>query len=267
MSGKRLWAFFTVALLAISLAAGCGTALPNSSTTSVQPIELNVAAAVSMKDTLTEIQQNYQRIKPQIRINYNLASSGALQKQIEQGAPADLFISAAARQMDELAAKNLINQQTRRNLVENQLVMIAPKDSTLDLQKFEDIANNRVKKFAMGEPETVPAGQYAQQVLRKLNLWDITKDKAVLAKDVRTVLTYVETGNVEAGLVYRTDAAVSDKVQIVTAAPGGSHQPIVYPAAVLTGAQQTKEAEEFLAYLSSPEAQTIFEKNGFRMSK
>lgn len=261
MSGNKLRTFWTVTLLAVALTAGCGGAKP------VPPVELNVSAAVSMKDALTEIQQNYQQAKPQVKINYNFGASGTLQKQIEQGAPADIFISAAAKQIDGLAAKNLINQQSRLNLVENQLVMIVPKNSALTLQKFEDINNDSIQKFAMGEPEVVPAGQYTRQALSKLGLWDNVKSKAVLAKDVRTVLTYVETGNVDAGFVYRTDAAVSDKVQIVTSAPADTHQPIVYPAAVLAGSRQTKAAQEFLAYLGSPEAKTVFEKYGFVMSK
>lgn len=264
MSGKNLWSFLSLALLTFSLLVGCSVSKPTPSTPSV---ELNVSAAISMKDALTEIQQKYQAVKPDVKINYNLGSSGTLQKQIEQGAPADLFISAAAKQMNELETKNLINKQTRKNLVENQLVMIVPKGSALGLQKFEDAANNHVKKFAMGEPETVPAGQYTQQVLKKLNLWEPIKDKAVLAKDVRTVLTYVESRNVEAGFVYRTDAAISDKVQIAAAAPAGSHQPIVYPVAVLSGAKEASAAEEFLTYLNSTEAKTIFEKYGFVVNK
>lgn len=267
MSGKRLWTFLTLTLLGISLLTGCSLLKSNAPAANEQPVELNVSAAASMKDALTEIQQKYQTVKPNVKINCNFASSGTLQKQIEQGAPADLFISAAAKQMDELDAKNLTNKQTRQNLVENQLVMVVPKNSTLSLQNFADVAGNSVKKFGMGEPATVPAGQYAQQALQKLNLWDTVKDKAVLAKDVRTVLAYVETGNVEAGFVYRTDAAISDKVQIVAAAPAGTHQPIVYPAAVLSGAKQTQAAEDFLTYMNGPEAKAIFEKYGFVMSK
>jgi molybdate transport system substrate-binding protein len=190
-----------------------------------------------------------------------------LQKQIEQGAPADLFISAAPKQMDALDQKNLIQKPTRKNLLENQLVLIVPKKSSMDVTAYDDLTKDRVKKFSIGEPETVPAGQYAQQVLKKIDLWDKVKDKAVLAKDVRSVLTYVETGNVEAGIVYQTDAAVSDKVQIVSAAPAGSHQPIIFPIAVLTGAKQPKAAEEFLTYLCSAEAKIIFEKHGFVISK
>ena len=267
MLGKSLGRFLTLSLLAVLVIAGCSAARSTPPGPSAPSVELNVAAAVSMKDALTEIKQQYQAVKPHVKIDLNLASSGALQQQIEQGTPTDLFISAATKQMDELEAKNLINQQTRTNLVENQLVMIVPKGSPLGLQKFADITNTGVRKFGMGEPETVPAGQYALQALQTLNVWDTIKNKAVFTKDVRTVLTYVESRNVEAGFVYRTDAAISHKVQIVAAAPAASHQPIIYPAAVLSGAQQAKEAERFLNYLHSPEAKTIFEKYGFIVSK
>ncbi len=265
MFAKKFWGLCTTVFLAAALTAGCGGAKQNSP--AAAPVELNVSAAVSMKDALTEIQQNYQKVKPNVKINFNFGASGTLQKQIEQGAPVDIFVSAAAKQMDELAGKNLINMQSRQNIVENQLVMVVPKGSPPALQKFEDVNNDTVKKFAMGEPEVVPAGQYAQQVLRKLNLWENVKGKAVLAKDVRTVLTYVETGNVDAGFVYRSDAVISDKVEVVAAAPANSHQPIVYPGAVLAGAQQASAAQEFMAYLQSPEAKAIFEKYGFSASK
>lgn len=246
-------------LLSILLCAGCGT----KPATPAQAVELNVSAAVSLKDALAEIQTNYQANHPEIKLVYNLGASGALQKQIEQGAPADLFISAAPKQMDELTAKNLINTVSRKNLVENKLVLIAPHNSTLNLTSFNDLAQGQVKQFSMGEQATVPAGQYAQAVLTKLGIADAVKGKAVLAKDVRTVLAYVETGNVDAGIVYKTDAASTSKVKIVAVAPEGSHEPIVYPAAVLTTAKQGKAADEFLQYLLSPESKAVFEKYGF----
>ena len=134
-------------------------------------------------------------------------------------------------------------------------------------KKYEDLTKDEVQKISIGETASVPAGQYAQEVLKKLEIWDKVKDKAVLAKDVRTVLTYVETGNVEAGIVYKTDAASSNKIRVAASAPEGSHQPIVYPVAVLSGTKQPKAAEDFLTYLSTPECKTIFEKYGFSMSK
>lgn len=256
-----------VVLLSLLLVlAGCSGA-KQTPPPAAQQAELTVSAAVSLKDALTEIQKNYQEKYPNIKLNYNLGASGSLEKQIEEGAPADIFISAANKQMDDLDKKGLIKKETRKNLVENQLVLVTMKDSKLQLAGFEDLAKSEVAKFAIGAPESVPAGQYAQQVLKKLNLWDQVVPKAVQAKDVRTVLTYVETGNVEAGVVYKTDAAVSDKVKIVASAPAGSHDPIVYPIAVITNTKQSKAAEDFAAYLAGPEAQAVFAKYGFAQGK
>ena len=250
-------------LLGLLLLAGCGGEPPKGAA----PVELNVSAAVSMKDALEEIQQQYQKKNPKVKLVFNLGASGSLQKQIEQGAPADLFISAAPKQMDELQGKGLLQQQTRKNLLENQLVLIVPQNSPLAIKSFEELTDAAVKRLAVGEPQVVPAGQYAQQVLKKLNLWEKLGERMVLAKDVRTVLTYVESGNADAGIVYKTDAAVSTKIKIIATAASGSHQPIIYPAAILANAKQPKEAEAFLQYLLSPDAAKVFEKYGFAMGK
>ena len=268
---KKLTGNLLLGVLAISLfVAGCGGATQQpapKATEAPKPVELNISAAASMKDALAEIQANYQKKAPQVKLIVNLGASGSLQKQIEQGAPADIFISAAPKQMNELETKNLVNKATRKNLLENKLVLIVPKDSTLKISKLEDLQNDAVKQISIGETKVVPAGQYAEQALKKLGVWEKVQGKIVFAKDVRTVLTYVDTGNVDAGLVYKTDAASSKKVKILATAPDGSHAPIIYPAAVLTGAKNQKAAEEFLAYLAGPEGKTVFEKYGFVMGK
>ena len=252
------------------LVAGCGGASQPPAPKAAdapKPVELNISAAVSMKDALAEIQTNYQKKAPHVKLVYNLGASGSLQKQIEQGATADIFISAAPKQMNELAAKNLVINATRKNLLENKLVLIVPKDSTLSISKLEDLQNDAVKQISIGETKVVPAGQYAEQALKKLGVWEKIQSKIVFAKDVRTVLTYVDTGNVDAGLVYKTDAAASKKVKILATAPDGSHAPIIYPAAALSGTKNQKAAEEFLAYLAGPEGKSVFEKHGFVMGK
>jgi molybdate transport system substrate-binding protein len=268
---KKTLLFFLTGLLAVALLiAGCSGGAGEKQTpaaNSGQPVELNISAAVSLKDALNEIQANYQKKNPNVKLVYNLGASGTLQKQIEQGAPADIFISAAPKQMNELEAKNLINKATRKNLVENKLVLIVPSNSTLGLSKYEDLTKDNVQKFSIGEPSVVPAGQYAQEVLKKLGLWDTVQSKLVMAKDVRTVLAYVETGNVEAGIVYKTDAVSSNKVKIAAEAPAGSHQPIVYPVALLANSKQQKAAEDFAAFLTTPESAAVFEKYGFTMGK
>lgn len=261
----------TIGLLSAALLlAGCGggsaPAKP-AATPVARPVELTISAAVSLKDALKDVQTAYREKAPQVKLVCNFAASGSLQKQIEQGAPADIFISASPKQMNELETKNLIRKPTRRNLVENKLVLIVPENSQLKIARFEELTNSGLKKLGIGEPKVVPAGQYAQQVLKKLGLWDPLVDKIVFAKDVRTVLAYVETGNVDAGIVYKTDAAASRKVKIAATAPAGSHTPILYPAAILAGAKNGKAAEDFMAFLTSPASKTIFEKHGFVMAK
>ncbi|MBP2662441.1 MAG: modA [Firmicutes bacterium] len=264
----RVFVILALLVAAVFSLVGCGgekKAPPAAQ--QAQTVEINVSAAVSLKDALAEIQKDYQAKNPNIKLVYNLGASGALQKQIEQGAPADIFISAAPKQMNELEAKNLINKGTRKNLVENKLVVVVPKETKLNITKYEDLTQDSVQKIALGETATVPAGQYAEQVLQKLGLWDKLKERAVYAKDVRTVLAYTETGNVEAGIVYKTDAISSDKVKIAAVAPEGSHQPIVYPIALTTGTKQQEAAEAFVEYLFSADSKAIFEKHGFVMGK
>lgn len=228
----------------------------------VETVELNVSAAMGLKEALADIQKVYEAKHPNIKLVYNLAASGALQTQIEQGAPADIFISAANKQIDDLIQKGMVIPASRKALVSNELVVIVPKDNKMGIASFQDI--EKVTRFGLGAPETVPAGQYGVEVLKSLALWDGVKDKAVLAKDVRTIVTYVETGNVEAGIVFSTVAATSSTVTIAAAAPPGTHEAIEFPAVILAGTKKQKAAEEFLAYLTGPEAMKIFDKYGFR---
>jgi molybdate transport system substrate-binding protein len=181
---------------------------------------------------------------------------------IEQGAPVDIFFSAAEKQMDTLQSEALIIPATRRNLVANQLVLIVPAGST-GVKDFADLARPDVKVIALGEPATVPAGMYGHQVLEHLGLLPAIEKKIVFAKDVRAVRTYVETGNADAGLVYRSDAQGSAKMRVVAAAPAGSHEPILYPAAIVKQTKQEAAARALLEFFGGAEARAIFEKYGF----
>lgn len=241
--------------------AGCSSAPQPVAQQPVKPVELNVSAALGLKDALLDIQKEFEAKHPDIKLVYNLAASGVLATQIEQGAPADVFISAAYKQINDLQGKGLLLQNTIRPLVGNDLVLIVAKNSQPAVKSFEDLAN--VKSFGLGAPETVPAGQYGMEVMKKIGIWEQVKDKAVLAKDVRTILAHVETGNTDAGIVFSTVAAVSDKVRIAAKAPAGTHEPIIFPAAILSGTRQPKAANEFMNYLSGPEALRIFAKYGF----
>ena len=227
----------------------------------VTTVELNVAAAASLQDAAKEIESLYIAQNPNTELTFNFASSLTMQKQIEEGAPTDLFISAGVKQMDALAEKDLIVAESRKNLLGNELILIAEKDSTL--KDFAGLTDPAVKRISIGTPETVPAGKYAQEALTSLNLYDQIQPKLVLAKDVRQVLTYVETGNVDAGLVYKSDTYQVDNIRIVAAAPENSHKPIVYPLAIIKASQHQTEAQAFADFLSGDEATAVFSKYGF----
>lgn len=257
------WNLAHASQLGLSLAALLLTsALAHSGAPQKPQQELTVSAAVSLKDALDEIAQLYGTEKPSVALHFNLGGSGTLQRQIEQGAPVDVFISASPAEMDGLGAKGLLQHGTRENLVANRVVLIVPSGSTR-VASFQDLAQPQVKLIAIGEPQTVPAGKYAQEVLTHLEMYDQLKPKFVLAKDVRQVLTYVETGNVDAGIVYVTDARSSQKVKVVATAPPNSHSPVTYPVAIIKASRNLSAAKEFEAFLEGARAQGVFQKFGF----
>jgi len=225
---------------------------------------LTVSVAASLKDAIVEVEAAYNQDHPAIDFRNNFGSSGTLASEIEQGAPVDAFLSAGSKQMNELEAKGLIASGTRHDLLRNELVLIAQPDS--QLRDFQGLADRSVKLIALGDPGSVPAGQYGRQTLQALHLYDKLSAKLVLGKDVRQVLTYVETGNADAGLVYSTDAQISGKVRVVAVAPESSHDPIVYPAAILKGSRDPDDARKFTDFLGSPAAKAIFIKHGFTMA-
>ena len=230
---------------------------------STKPV-LMVSAAASMQDALKAVGETYQE-SSNTSVSYNFGSSGTLQQQIEQGAPVDIFISAAQKQMDALAAKDLLINGTRQDLLKNEVVLIVPRNANAP-SSFQNLTSSAVERFSLGQPESVPAGQYGKEVLTSLNLYDQLKPKTVFAKDVRQVLTYVETGNVDAGIVYATDARLSDNVKVVATAPEGTHEPIIYPVAVLEQSKNQEAAQEFVEFLGSDRAQALFEEYGFKMA-
>lgn len=211
-----------------------------------------------------EIESTYKQSHTDIDFSNNFASSGTLATQIDQGAPVDVFISAAAKQMDDLEGKGLIVPGSRRILLRNSLVLIVPLDSKL--RDFSGLTQAGIRLIAVGDPASVPAGQYGRQTLLALHLLDKISAKLVFAKDVRQVLTYVETGNADAGLVYGSDAKSSGKVRVVATAPETTHDPIVYPAAVVKGSHDQAASLRFVEYLGSPAASTIFVKYGFTIA-
>ncbi|HSW58511.1 MAG TPA: molybdate ABC transporter substrate-binding protein, partial [Dehalococcoidales bacterium] len=204
--------------------------------------------------------------KPHVTLTPNFASSGTLQSQIENGAPADIFISAAATQMDNLQKKDLILAESRKNLLLNKVVLIVPGDSTLGITSFNDLAAEKVKKVAIGDPKSVPAGNYARQAFDQLGITAPIQPKEILGADVRQVLTYVESGNVDAGIVYSTDALTSTKIKVVASAPDEINAKVVYPAAIIKASKVSDAAMDYLNFLFSSQAKAVFEKFGFSMA-
>ena len=225
--------------------------------------KITVSAAASLQNVLTKLGAQFEAKNRTSKVSFNFGSSGALQKQIENGAPVDVFISAAARNVDELQKQKLVDAKSKRIIARNGLVLIVASDSKLKLARFRDALSPRIKHLAIGGPE-VPAGQRAQEVFEKLGIWTQIKSKAVRAKDVRAALAQVELGNAEAGVVYRSDAASSRRVRVVATAPASMHKPIVYPAVTVSSSRNLQAARGFVRYLASPAAQKEFVRAGFR---
>jgi molybdate transport system substrate-binding protein len=226
---------------------------------------LTVSAAISMKDAVSELGRSFAAARPGVTVLYNWGSSGELQKQIEAGAPADLFISAAVRQMDELEERKLIVPGSRKVFARNVLTVIKPADSRVDITKPGDLAEPRVRRIVIGNPKTVPAGQYAEESLRALGLWERLQPKLVFAENVRQALDYVARGEVDAGFVYVTDAALRGRAVKEAFRPAeDTYRPIVYPAAVIAGSKQAALAQALLDRLVSREGQAVLARYGFQ---
>ena len=246
--------FFTFAIL-------CGSASPPAS---AQDKSLTVFAAASMKNALDDVDAAFSA-KTGVEVSASYAASSVLAKQIEQGAPADIFMSADTDRMDYATAKKAINEATRTNLLGNSIVLIAPKDSKIDKvtigQGFDlaKLAGNG--RIATGDVSAVPVGKYAKAALEKLGAWQAAEPKFAMAESVRAALTLVARGEAVLGIVYATDARVEPDVKIVGTFPADSHPPIIYPVAATSNARPG--ATDYLAFLRTPAAKTIFEKYGF----
>jgi molybdate transport system substrate-binding protein len=227
---------------------------------------LTVSAAASLQNALAPIATAYQRRHPRMKIEFNFGASGALAQQIANGAPVDVFVSAAPQPMNGLESRGLLLNGTRHNLLRNEVVLIAPPGSATP-RSWADLADSQVKLIAIGDPASVPAGDYAKQVLSNLGLWDRVQSRLLLGKDVRQVLSYIETGNADAGIVYATDARQSARVRVAAVAPANTHAPVVYPVAALRGGRDPAAARALCTFLAGPEAGAIFTAQGFTVAE
>jgi molybdate transport system substrate-binding protein len=224
--------------------------------------EILVAAAASLTDALKEIGASYE-VKSKQKVSFTFGASSSLARQIEEGAPVDIFVSADLAQMDHLETGDRLEPGTRKNLLSNQLVMIVPADSRLAITSPRDLLKPEVKSIALAEPSSVPAGVYSKQYLRDEGLWDKVERKVIPVLDVRATLASVESGNVEAGFVYKTDAALSKKAKIVYEVPFDKGPRIIYPAAIVKDSKKKQAARDFMNTLLSRASKEVFKKYGF----
>jgi molybdate transport system substrate-binding protein len=227
------------------------------------PVALTIAAAESLHGVMKDVDALYMQNNPNVTITENFAGSGTLQAQIQNGAPIDVFISAAETQMNNLQKGNLLLANTRKDLLGNKVVLIVPTGSTLGITSFQDLANANVTKVAIGDPSSVPAGMYAVMVFNEDNIAAQVKPKEIMTSEVDTVLTDVETGNVDAGIVYATDAMASTKVNVVANAPDDINAKVLYPVAVIQASKNAAASQSYENFLFSSAAQAIFVKYGF----
>ena len=226
--------------------------------------ELFVSAAASLTDALKEIGAKFEK-ESNTKVVFNFGASSMLARQIEEGAPADIFFSADEAQMNRI--QNKIAPATRCDLLTNVLVVIAGKDSAQKLSQLSDLAKPEVTRIGIADPRAVPAGVYAKQVLTQAKLWEKIEPKIAPTENVRATLAVVEAGNADAGFVYKTDAMISARVRIALEVPAEFAPKIVYPAAIVAGSRHQDQAQRFLAFLKTEEAGQIFRRLGFGITQ
>mgnify|MGYP002522809691 CR=1 FL=1 len=263
-----------IAIIAIAIAVGsigsCSAGLfdclggNNSSDNSLNGQEVNLAAAASLKNVFDEkLIPMFEQKYPGVKVTPTYASSGDLQTQIENGLKADVFMSASNKQMNALADENLVDNKTNLQFLENKVVLIVPKDSKLNITSFDDLKNVN-GTIAIGDPESVPAGQYAKEALTNLGIWNDTESKLSLGTDVTAVLNQVAQGSADCGIVYSTDAKSNGDVKVVCEAPDGALKtPVIYPVAMLKDPAHPEAAKEFMNFLQTKEAKDVFVEYGF----
>lgn len=269
LAAAGLLAAVPLGLTGCSQAKKASPSVPAASAASAaspaEPVVLTVFAAASLTEALSEIAEKYKTEVPEVTLTFNFDSSGKLQTQIENGAETDLFLSAAQKQMDALESGEYLLDGTRANLLVNKVVMIVPRGSGKGITSFEDAAADKVGLIALGNSD-VPVGQYSEEIYTYLKLWNAVKAKASFGGNVKEVLSQVSAGSVDCGVVYATDAATADGVEVVAEAPADSHFPVVYPAAVLKKSAEAEAAKAFLAYLNQSDAARVFKSVGFSMA-
>lgn len=224
---------------------------------------LTIFAAASMTDVLDDLKSEFQKENPGSELTFNFDSSGTLKTQIDSGAKADVFISAAQKQMNGLEEENKLENDTRIDLLENEVTLAAAKGNDKKITDFKDLSSDKVEKIALGNSD-VPVGQYSEEILKKLGIWDQIQDKITFGSNVREVTTWVSEKTVDCGIVYKTDAIIADLDVVAVADDSMLENKVIYPAAVLKDSQNKELAKKYIEFLQSEKASEIFKKYGFK---
>ncbi len=263
-------------LFSVFLAIGCtdngnkatnNTSIPvntSNSASEQKSEEITVSAAASLTEAFKDMEPEFETENPGVDVNFNFGSSGNLRKQIEGGAPADVFASADQKNMNTLANETLIDNSSRENFAQNSLVLIVPVNSTLNITGVKDLTDSKVEKIGVGNPDTVPVGNYTRTAMTEAGLWSQLENKAVFAEDVKQVLTYVERGEVDAGFVYMSDAMTAEPGTIKIITNISVSTPVKYPIAIVSSSQDKKDAQKFIDFVTGAEGQKILQNSGFK---
>lgn len=235
--------------------------LSSCSSSPVKEEELFVSAASSLTEVMKKMEEEFLKVEPDIEMTVNYGSSSKLRSQIEQGAPADLFLSASQKDMDLLESKQLVNAESVKPFAENQLVLASVEEFPKNAD-FSNLILNPEATIAIGEPDSVPLGAYSKSALETLNLWKLLDGRLIYAKDARQVVTYVESGNAELGIIYSSDAAISREIAGILEVPGQTES-IIYPGSVLADSKNQDAAKAFMDFVTGSQGQTILEEYGF----
>lgn len=258
---KKILSLITAGLMLFTVGCGMqgeqGIAGKNN-----EQVTLNLSVAASLTDCMETMEAVFNEQYPHIHLQFNFGSSGALQQQIEQGAPCDIFFSASMKQMNALKDEGLMDETSIEEALKNRLALVVPANSE-EVFTFATLKDADVDKFAVGEVGTVPASQYTMEVFDHLNVMSTLEPHLVYAKDVREVLSWVETGNATAGVVYETDAKITDKVKISDLADDSLHSPIIYPVGIVKASKEIESAKCFMDFLKTDTAKQIFIDYGF----
>lgn len=263
---KKKFSIVLIMSLIGFILSGCTNNSKNEINNEGGDITITLAAAASLKNCMDDkLIPMFNKKYPNIKIQTTYDSSGKLQSQIEEGAEVDVFMSAALKQMNSLNEKGLIEEESIIELLENKIVLIVPKESNREIKTFEDIIKS--DKIAIGDPASVPAGQYAKELFENLKIWNKVSDKLSLGTNVTEVLNWVAEASADAGIVYSTDAASNEKVKVVDEAEEGSISKVIYPVGIVKNSANKEAAQTFIDFLASDEAIKVFETYGFSKNK